>query len=110
MVCCFEAVQLQHKLAIRDQLLVSGPAVIALAAEQTLIPSAACFHIGNGNERLKAHPGQRITLTRFVLKLWFACKHTFSANGSAFTTNSVRTVGNPETVRQIRNGKSASIP
>jgi hypothetical protein len=43
------------------------------------------------------HPGQRITLTRFLLKLWFARKHAFSANGSAFTTNSVRRVGDSDT-------------
>jgi hypothetical protein len=45
MVCCFEVVQLQHKLTIRDQLLVIGSALIALTTEQTLIPSAACFHM-----------------------------------------------------------------
>lgn len=29
--------------------------MIAPAAEQTLIPSAACFHIGYGNQRLRTH-------------------------------------------------------
>ncbi len=29
--------------------------MIAPAAEQTLIPSAACFHIGNGDQRLRTH-------------------------------------------------------
>jgi hypothetical protein len=31
--------------------------MITPAAEQTLVPSTACFHIGNGNQRLRAHPG-----------------------------------------------------
>ena len=30
--------------------------MIAPAAQQTLIPSAACFHIGDGDERLRTHP------------------------------------------------------
>jgi hypothetical protein len=29
--------------------------MIAPAAEQTLIPSAACFHVGNGDQRLRTH-------------------------------------------------------
>jgi hypothetical protein len=56
MVFYFEAVQLKDKLAIEDQLLIFGATVTALAAEQTLIPSATCFHIGYGDERLRTHP------------------------------------------------------
>jgi hypothetical protein len=29
--------------------------MIAPAAQEALIPSAACFHIGNGDERLRTH-------------------------------------------------------
>jgi hypothetical protein len=49
MVFYFEAVQLKDKLAICDQLFICGAPVIAPAAGQTLIPSAACFHIGKGD-------------------------------------------------------------
>lgn len=56
MVFYFEAVQLKDELAIRDQPLIFGAAMIARAAQQTLIPSAACFHIGYGDERLRTHP------------------------------------------------------
>ena len=55
MVFYFEAVQLKNKLAIRDQLFVRGAPMIASAAQQTLIPSAACFHIGHGDQRLRTH-------------------------------------------------------
>jgi hypothetical protein len=55
-VLYFEAVQLKDKLAIRDQLLIFGAPMIAAAAQQTLIPSATCFHIGYGDERLRTHP------------------------------------------------------
>ena len=51
----FEAVQLKDKLVLRDQLLIFGAPMIAPAAQQTLIPSATCFHIGYGDERLRAH-------------------------------------------------------
>jgi hypothetical protein len=30
--------------------------MIAQAAQQTLVPSAACFHIGYGDQRLRTHP------------------------------------------------------
>jgi hypothetical protein len=52
----FEAVQLKDKLAIRDQPLILGAPMIAPAAQQTLIPSAAGFDIGYGDERLRTHP------------------------------------------------------
>lgn len=51
----FEPVQLKHKLAVEDQLLILGAPVTASAAQQALIPSTTCFHIGNGNERLGTH-------------------------------------------------------
>jgi hypothetical protein len=47
--------QLQHKLPVHHQLLVAGASMIASAAEQTLIPSAACFHIRDGDQRLRTH-------------------------------------------------------
>jgi hypothetical protein len=41
--------------------------MIAPAAEQALVPSAACFHIGDGDQRLRAHlssvSSQRLTRT-----------------------------------------------
>lgn len=49
MVLDFEAVQLKDKLPVRDQLFVTGASMIAPAAEQALIPSAAGFYIGNGD-------------------------------------------------------------
>ena len=52
----FETVQLKDKLAIRDQPVICGAPVIAPAAQQTLIPSATCFHIGYCHERLRTHP------------------------------------------------------
>jgi len=52
----FEAVQLKDKLPIRDQLFICGAPMIAQAAQQTLVPSAACFNIGHGDQRLRTHP------------------------------------------------------
>ncbi len=56
MVFYSEAVQLKDNLAIEEQLLVFRAPVTAPAAQQTLIPSAACFHIGHGDQRLRTHP------------------------------------------------------
>lgn len=56
MVLYFEAVQLKDKPAIRYQTLIFGAAMVAPQTQQTLIPSAACFHVGNGDERLRTHP------------------------------------------------------
>ena len=50
-----ETVQLKHDLAVPDQLLVFRTAMIAAAAEETLIPAAAGFDIGDGDERLGTH-------------------------------------------------------
>jgi hypothetical protein len=50
-----ETVQLKDKLPIRDQLFICGAPMIAPAAEQTLVPSAARFHIGHSNQRLRTH-------------------------------------------------------
>jgi hypothetical protein len=55
MVFNFKAVQLKDQLAVRNQLLVLGSSVAAAAAQQALIPSAAGFYIGYGNERVRAH-------------------------------------------------------
>jgi hypothetical protein len=54
-----ETVQLKDELAVRDQSLIFGAAMIAPAAQQTLIPSAARFYVGYGDERLRTHPKQR---------------------------------------------------
>jgi hypothetical protein len=55
MVAYSEAVQLKDKLAVRDQPLIFGAPMIAPAAQQPLVPSAARFHIGYGDERLRTH-------------------------------------------------------
>jgi hypothetical protein len=55
MVFYFEVVQLKDKLAICDQLFICGAPMIALAAEETLIPSAARFYISDSDQRLRAH-------------------------------------------------------
>ena len=55
MVLNFEAVQLKDQLAIRNQLLVLGTSMVTPAAQQALVPSAAGFYIGYGDERLRAH-------------------------------------------------------
>jgi hypothetical protein len=55
MMFYFETVQLKHELAIRYQLFISGTPMIASAAEQTLIPLAACFHVGHSDQRLRTH-------------------------------------------------------
>jgi hypothetical protein len=33
--------------------------MITAAAKQTLVPFAACFHIGYSDERLRTHPNKR---------------------------------------------------
>ena len=53
----FEAVQLKNKLALGDQLFVCGASMIAAAAEQTLVPAAACFYIRDGDKGLGTHVG-----------------------------------------------------
>jgi hypothetical protein len=55
MVFYFEPVQLKDKLVIRDQLLIFRAPMIAPAAQQTPTPSATCFHVGYGDERLRTH-------------------------------------------------------
>lgn len=57
MVMHVKAVQLKDELSAVDQLLVGRSAVIAAASEQTLIPPAAGFDIGDGDERLGTHGG-----------------------------------------------------
>lgn len=59
MVLHTEPVQLKNKLSIRHQLLVFRAPMITLAAQQTLIPSAARFYIGYGDEWLWTHVNQR---------------------------------------------------
>jgi len=60
MVLHFEAVQLKGKLSVPEQLLIFGASMTALATQQALIPTATCFHIGYGDERLRTHRNQRI--------------------------------------------------
>lgn len=60
MVFYIEIVQLKNKLAVPHQLLVFFSPVIALTAQQTLIPSTACFHIGYRDHRLRTHASQHI--------------------------------------------------
>lgn len=55
MVFYSEAMQLKNKLAIRYQLFICRAPMIAPAPKQSLIPPAACFHIGNSNQRLRTH-------------------------------------------------------
>ena len=55
MMLHFKAVQLKNELAIRTQPLVLRTPVIALQAQQTLIPPAADFHISYCNQRLRTH-------------------------------------------------------
>ena len=57
----FEAVQLKDQLAIGNQLLVMGTSMKTPAAQQSLVPSAAGFHVGYCDERLRSHSG---TITR----------------------------------------------
>ncbi len=59
MVLYFETVQLKNKLSVPDQLLIDRAPMTALAAQQTLIPTATCFDIGNGDQRLRTHRNQR---------------------------------------------------
>lgn len=59
MVLRFEAVQLKGKLSVPDQLLIDRAPMTALATQQTLIPTATCFHIGYGEKRLRTHGNQR---------------------------------------------------
>jgi hypothetical protein len=56
MMLDFKTVQLKHELATRYQLFINGTSMIAPAAEQTLIPLAACFHVGHSDQRLRTHP------------------------------------------------------
>ena|SRR5947209_7597758 len=56
MVLYFKAVQLKDELTIRDQLFICRASMITPAAEQTLIPPAARFHVGDGDQRLRTHP------------------------------------------------------
>jgi hypothetical protein len=67
MVFYLEAVQLKDNPAIKEQLLVLRTPMATPAAQQTLIPSAACFYIGYGDERLRTHRDYR---NNSSLTLW----------------------------------------
>jgi hypothetical protein len=62
-----EAMQLKHKLSVRNQLLISRPSMIAPAPKQTLIPAAARFNIRNGNQRARSHFSSVSTFAPVVL-------------------------------------------
>jgi hypothetical protein len=51
----FEAVQLKDKLPIGNQLFICGATMIAQASQKALVPSAAGFHIGYSDQRLRTH-------------------------------------------------------
>jgi hypothetical protein len=51
-----EGVQLQDQFAVPDQPLILISPVIAAAPQKALIPSAAGFHVGDGDKGLRAHP------------------------------------------------------
>jgi hypothetical protein len=72
-----EAVQLKDKLPVRDQLFICGAPMIAPAAEQTLVPSAARFHIGHGDQRLRTHSAS----LSFTLPRWRPASGDSSALG-----------------------------
>ena len=55
MVFHFPLVQLQHQLASGDQPFVIGTAMVALTAQQPLIPATAGFDIAHADERLWPH-------------------------------------------------------
>jgi hypothetical protein len=44
-----KAVELQHEVSSMNEPLVHGTAMLAAAAEQLLIPAAACFDVSHGN-------------------------------------------------------------
>src|SRR5205823_2022156 len=60
----FKAVQLEDQHATGDQALIYRPAVGALTAEQTLIPSTARFDVGHGDEGLRTHQHLRCDSAR----------------------------------------------
>lgn len=62
-----EAMKLQNQTAIGNQLLIGGTTVITPAPQQTLIPSAACLHIGNHDHRLRTHGEHAITFLHPLL-------------------------------------------
>jgi hypothetical protein len=57
MVCDFEAVQLEDQVAVGYELFVFIASMIAATAQQALIPEAAPWHVGNGDEWLRPHGG-----------------------------------------------------
>jgi hypothetical protein len=60
MVFDLKAVQLEDQRAIRDQSLVFRAAVRALTAEEALIPPAARFDVGHGDQGLGMHENLRL--------------------------------------------------
>jgi hypothetical protein len=58
--------------------------VIAVATQQTLVPSTACFHIGYGDERLRTHGIQRsnFSLTACISR-WAIIKPAFACPSQA---------------------------
>jgi hypothetical protein len=80
-----EAVQLKDKLPIRDQLFICRAPMIAPAAEQTLVPSAAGFHIGHGDQRLRTHTASLSIHTAAMATYFGRFLSTRSAHSSTFS-------------------------
>ncbi len=55
MMLYLEAVQLKNEFAIEHQLFIRAAPMITPAAEQSLVPLAASFHIGDSDQRLRPH-------------------------------------------------------
>jgi hypothetical protein len=60
-----EAMQLKDEPPIRNQLFICGATMITLAAQQMLVPPAACFHIGHRDQGLGVHAISLSTPKRF---------------------------------------------
>jgi NAD dependent epimerase/dehydratase family enzyme len=50
-----EGVELQYEFAVSRQAFVLGPPMGAFESQQALVPAAAGFDIGDGDERLWSH-------------------------------------------------------
>lgn len=69
MVLGLEAVELEDELVVEAQALVVRAAVIAAQTEEALVPAAAGFDIGDGDERLRAHGDQGGCATKLMVQL-----------------------------------------
>jgi hypothetical protein len=68
-----EAVQLKDELPVGNELLICGTSMVAHAAQQMLVPSAARFNIVHCDQRLRAHSSARnLAKPYFTAQLKFA--------------------------------------